>query len=150
MLAADAVRLASDTRQQFVLLRAHRLLDEIFTEQDSLTVAGQHLDTPLRWATSCEALFEQALTLLAFARLAVRSEGFQRAHDVLSDSRDILLRLNARPAMDESETLAAVIASRLGIVADEAPNVPHAALPGGLKTRDVAVLRVVAAGMSNQ
>ncbi|HET8644529.1 MAG TPA: hypothetical protein VFO85_03510, partial [Vicinamibacteria bacterium] len=67
--AIEALAMAEAPRQPLVCLAGHRLLGEIETAAGQHAAAEAHLAAALELATTCEALFERAVTLLALAEL---------------------------------------------------------------------------------
>jgi DNA-binding CsgD family transcriptional regulator len=105
--------------------------------------AGQHVSAEeqfaqaLALADACRAPWERALTLIAHAELLVNTHDHGRAHVLLDEAKALCLPLGAIPALTRIERLTARLAS------------PTDRPPWGLTAREVEVLRLVAAGMSN-
>jgi DNA-binding NarL/FixJ family response regulator len=78
------------------------------------------------------------LTFLAQADLAATSHDRDRAAMLLADVRTICTPLGAVPTLARAEALAARLATP-----------PRSPYPGGLTAREVEVLRLVAAGLTN-
>jgi DNA-binding CsgD family transcriptional regulator/tetratricopeptide (TPR) repeat protein len=138
-VAAEAVTLATEPHQPLALLAAHRLLGEIATETGQWGRAQSHLHESLRLADACAAPFERALTLIALAELRAVEDKRAEAIRLLTETRAIGQPLGAAPLLARVDALAAQLAAR---------PVPIAAGPR-LSTREVEVLRLVAAGRSN-
>jgi DNA-binding CsgD family transcriptional regulator len=128
---------ASDPRQPLALLAAQRLLGELAIEAGRYDAALQHLDASLRLAGVCAAPYERAMTLLALAELRLARSNHTEAATLIDDIRATCIPLDARPALARVAKLAAQL--------DAAPM-----YPAGLSTREVEVLRLVAAGMTNR
>jgi DNA-binding CsgD family transcriptional regulator len=128
---------ASDPRQPLALLAAQRLLGELAIEAGRYDAALQHLDASLRLAGACATPYERAMTLLALAELRLARGNHTEAATLIDDVRAICIPLGARPALARVAKLAAQL--------DAAPM-----YPAGLSTREVEVLRLVAAGMTNR
>jgi DNA-binding CsgD family transcriptional regulator len=139
--ATEALNLASTPRQPLALLASHRLSGELEALSGAFTEARRHLDAALALAESCAALYERALTLLAFADLEYRAGKVEAALDALDAARSILTRLEAAPALARAEILVTQIAAGHG---DE----PAAGF--GLSPREIDVLRLVANGGRNR
>ncbi len=131
--AARALAHATEPRQPLALLAVHRLLGELDTAAGRYGDAAGHLDASLTIATTCAAPHERALTQLARAELLIATDRRGAAATALDDVRAICEPLGATPALARAEALAA--------------RIPH---PDGLTRREVQVLRLIAAGMSNQ
>jgi DNA-binding CsgD family transcriptional regulator len=141
--AAAAIELASAPRQPLVLLAAHRFLGRLETEAGDLAGAAAHLQTALQLADACAAPYEQALVLLALARLRVASGNLPEARALLDEVRAICTPLEAAPALAEADALAAVVAQ------SAARSPANRGYPAGLTPREVEVLRLVAAGLTD-
>jgi DNA-binding CsgD family transcriptional regulator len=137
----QALALANAPRQPLVLLASHRLCGELETIGGAFSEARRHLDAALSLATSCAALHEQALTLMALANLEHRVAAPDAGLDALNTARSILTRLNATPALARLEELASQFASGL----HEEP-----AATFGLSPRETEVLRLIANGARNR
>jgi DNA-binding CsgD family transcriptional regulator len=142
--AAAALSLAADPRQPLVLLVAHRLLGEAATASGRFQEANHHLAAALDLATACAAPFEEALTQLAQAEAATAAGETARTPDLLSSVRVVSASLGAAPTVAKVDALAARLAARLGETRSA-----DRVLPAGLSAREVAVLRLVAMGMTN-
>ncbi|HET8629857.1 MAG TPA: AAA family ATPase [Thermomicrobiales bacterium] len=138
--AAAALAHATDPRQPLALLAAHRLLGELAAQAGRHAEAATHLAEALALADACEAPYERALTLLALAELRAVTGGREAAESALAAARALLDPLEAKPALARADALAARLA---------APAAPPAAYPAGLSTREVEVLRLVAAGLTD-
>jgi DNA-binding CsgD family transcriptional regulator len=139
--AAQACLHATDPRQPLALLAAHRLLGELATEAGGFEDAGMYLDTALTIADACAAPYERALTLLALAELRAAVGDIDAARASLDEARASLESLGAMPALARARALTERLAAA-----------PHRAdaIPAGLTTREVEVLRLIAAGKSNR
>lgn len=138
--AATALAYASEPRQPLALLAAHRALGELATDARRLDAARTHLHAALTLAEVCAAPYERALTLLAFAELAVVCGDKTSALALCEQVRAICLPLKARPTLARTDTLT----ERL---VDTVPSVRY---PAGLTWREIEVLRLVAAGRTNR
>jgi DNA-binding CsgD family transcriptional regulator/tetratricopeptide (TPR) repeat protein len=139
--ASSALVHATEPRQPLALLAAHRMLGELAADAGRFADGSAHLDQSLALADACAAPFERALTLLALAGLHAAAGGPSEAGTPLDEARAICAPLDAKPALDRADALAA----RLIGMGDSAP-----AFPAGLSAREVEVLRLIAAGRSNR
>jgi ATP/maltotriose-dependent transcriptional regulator MalT len=128
---------ASDPPQPLALLAAQRLLGELAIEAGRYDAALQHLDASLRLAGACATPYERAMTLLGLAELRLARGNHTEAATLIDDVRAICIPLDARPALAR--------VAKLAVQLDAAPM-----YPAGLSTREVEVLRLVAAGMTNR
>jgi DNA-binding NarL/FixJ family response regulator len=135
-----ALTSADEPRQPLTLLAAHRLLGELETQDGHGASAEEHLLAALDLAVACAASYERALILLALADLRAAEGNTREAENVLTKGRAICALLGARPALARADRLA----QRLGAVAQ-----PRPANPAALSEREVDVLRLVAAGLTN-
>jgi DNA-binding CsgD family transcriptional regulator len=120
--AAEALNIAAAPRQPLALLGAYRLLGEFATEARQYEAAAGHLGAALGLADDCAIPYERALTLLSLAELAAATRARSDA-----DARLALARANALAAHTAASS----------------------AYPGGMTAREVAVLRLVAEGLTN-
>jgi DNA-binding CsgD family transcriptional regulator len=132
---------ASEPRQPLALLAAQRLLGELAIEAGRYDAASQHVDASLRLADACAAPHERAMTLLARAELRLALDKPTDASVLLEEIRAICEPLGAKPALAHADALAA----QLDALRDAAP-----IFPAGLSTREVEVLRLVVAGLTNR
>ena len=137
--ATSAVALAAEPHQPLALLAAHRLCGEIATETGRWEEAQAHLRESLALAEACAAPFERALTLVALAELGAAEDKRAEAMRLLDDARAIGQPLGAAPLLARIDALEAQLAARPALP----PTGPQ------LSTREVEVLRLVAAGRSN-
>lgn len=91
-------------------------------------------------ADACAAPYERALTLVALAELHATT-GQRDAAALLDEVRVIGVPLHALPLLAHADALA----PRLNAVRETTP-----AYPAGLSAREVEVLRLVAAGRTNE
>ena len=88
-------------------------------------------------AKRCEAPYEQALSQLALAELAVARNDTQEASRLLREARGIFEQLGAKRSLKRAEQTETLIRHR---------STDH---PAGLSNREVEVLELVAEGMTN-
>ena len=138
--AARALALATTPRQPLELLRVHRLLGELHTATDEWSSAEQRLQEALRLADACRAPYERALTTMALAELRQRAGLTVEASALADDARAVFTTLGAAPSLKRLDALAAALPP------DDAP---QPAYPAGLSAREIEVLRLVAAGLTN-
>jgi len=131
---------AAEPRQPLALLAAHRALGEVETVTGRHAAAGDQLGAGLALADACAAPFERALTLLALAELRLAGGSAGAAGPPLDEAVALCRRLGAAPALARAEALAARRA---------APRPGPVEIPFGLSAREVEVLRLVAAGLTN-
>lgn len=137
--AEEALQHASAPRQPLALIAAHRLLGEFETADGRSDVARMHLNHALDLVDACHARYEQALTLLSLAELEMSTGRKREAERALAEARTILVPLGAHPALARADTIRA-----RRIAPDARPR-----YPAGLTAREVEVLRLVAAGLTN-
>jgi DNA-binding CsgD family transcriptional regulator len=124
-----AVSLSSEPRQPLALIGALRLRGDLALKRGDRAAAREDLVAALDLATICEVPFERAATLAALAEL-------RRDAGPADEALTIATALGARPLIARIERLR----SRNGI----APL--H---PAGLTDRELEVLRLVAAGLTD-
>ena len=143
--AQAALDAASAPRQPLALIAAHRLLGELDTAAGRYEAADRHLDAARALAADCRAPYEQALTALARAERTMASgDDDGAALALIEEARIICAPLNARPALRR----AAALSDRLARTQSRARRT--ACFPDGLTGREVEVLRLLAAGLSNR
>ena len=135
-----ALDLAAAPRQPLALLAAQRLCGELAAAQGERAAAQTHFAAALTLAEDCAAPYERALTLLSLAELHWSSALVAEARAALDTGRAIFAQLGAAPALARADRLAAKIAFLR----------PAGSYPDGLTERELAVLRLVAAGRSNR
>jgi DNA-binding NarL/FixJ family response regulator len=135
-----AVARARAPYQPLALLAALRVAGELDTEDGHPDAAAEHLREALALADACAARYEWALTLLALAELRATEGRQDDARPLLDEARAILVVMAAAPALARADALAARIHAPVG----------QAASPGGLTTREIDALRLLAAGKSNK
>ena len=140
MYAERALAHATEPRQPLALLAARRLLGELATDAGRFADAATHLQESLALADACAAPYERALTLLAMAGLRAATGEAAEALRLLDEVRAICTPLGAKPALARADALAAQLSA-----AKETARV----YPAGLSAREVEVLRLVAAGLTN-
>jgi DNA-binding CsgD family transcriptional regulator/tetratricopeptide (TPR) repeat protein len=139
--ATNALTHAADPRQPLALLAAHRLLGELDTAAGRLDEAETHLEAALSLAEACAAPYERALTLLALAEVRQARGDLPTARSMVDAGRALCRPLEAAPALARAEALAVRLTTASGLA--RAPS------PAGLSPREVEVLRLLAAGLSN-
>jgi DNA-binding CsgD family transcriptional regulator len=142
--AERALAHATTPRQPLALLAAHRILGILATDAGRTSDAEHHFAEALALADACRAPYERALTLLARADLAVAQGDRTTATELLDEVRAICTPMDARRALDHAERIAA------SLPLDGAAGGARMAYPAGLTAREVEVLRLVAAGLSNR
>ncbi len=130
----QALEHASNPRQPLALIAAHRYLGQLATEDDRRDEAAEHLQRSLELARRCKAPYEQALTMLAMAELAIRQGEINDARHLLSEVRATCKSVGAQRTLNCATELLAQLTDR------------H---PAGLTTREVEVLEQAATGMTN-
>ena len=134
--AIQALADASEPRQPLALLAAHRCMGTLDTDAGRVAAARDHFASAFALADACAAPFPRARTLLASAVLHVATGNRNAALDALDEARAIGTRLGAPPTLARADALAATLAS-------------PPAHPAGLSAREVEVLRLVAAGLTD-
>ncbi len=142
--AERALAHATTPRQPLALLAAHRILGILATDAGRTSDAEHHFAEALALADACRAPYERALTLLARADLAVAQGDRTTATELLDEVRAICTPMDARLALDHAERIAA------SLPLDGEAGGARMAYPAGLTAREVEVLRLVAAGLSNR
>ena len=142
--AERALAHATTPRQPLALLAAHRILGILATDAGRTSDAEHHFAEALALADACRAPYERALTLLARADLAVAQGDRTTATELLDEVRAICTPMDACRALDHAERIAA------SLPLDGAAGGARMAYPAGLTAREVEVLRLVAAGLSNR
>ncbi len=137
--ATEALALAASPSQPLVCLTGHRLLGEIETQVERRVEAETHLTIALELAMACEAPFERALTLLAFAQLRLAMGDVGETARLLDEVRATCAPLGAAPTLTRVNALAAQLS----------PAPPAQCYPAGLTPREVEVLRLLPRGLSN-
>jgi DNA-binding CsgD family transcriptional regulator len=139
--ADRALGSASEPRQPLALFAAHRLLGELDTDAGRFANATQHFDASLALADACAAPYERALALVARAELHAASGQRDVVLPLLDEVRRIAAPLHTLPLLARADALTARF--------DRAKaTAPH--YPAGLSAREIAVLRLVAAGRTNE
>lgn len=134
-LAHAAIALAEDPRQPLALLVARRAAGRIARLAGQHAAAAGELDIALDIADACRAPYQQALTLLEQAELALARGG--RPATTLDAALATFRALAARPALERAVTLRERVAD-VGPIA-----------PADLSARELEVLRLVARGMTD-
>jgi DNA-binding NarL/FixJ family response regulator len=141
--AEEALRWATNPRQPLALLAARRMLGILATDARRHADAAEHLTAALALADACRAPWERALTLLAHADLAVAQGDHAAAASLLANVRTICTPMDARLALAQADRIAAHLTTGTAPLRSSVP------FPAGLSAREVEVLRLVAAGLSN-
>jgi DNA-binding CsgD family transcriptional regulator len=137
---AEAIALATDPDQPLVLLAAHRLLGEIETEAGNTELAETELAMALELAGICEAPFERALTLIALAELELHRGAGSDATGRLTEARELLEPLDAKPMLERLEQAK----RRIPKIVREYSS------PGNLTPREVEVLHLLAQHLTDR
>jgi len=141
--AERALAHATAPRQPLALLAAHRTLGILATDAGDFAVAEEQFAAAFALADACRTPYERALTLLARAELAVAQSDRTKATELLGEVRTICTPMDERLALAHAERITA----RLAL--DGKSVGARMAVPAGLTAREVEVLRLVAAGLSN-
>lgn len=139
--ARRALAAATTPRQPLALLAAHRFLGQLAIEAGELADAAVHLEAALTHADACATPHGQAVTLLATAAARERGGELDVARALAEEARAICERMGATPALARADALLARLA---------AAQAQPLTYPAGLTAREVEVLRLVAAGRTNQ
>jgi DNA-binding NarL/FixJ family response regulator len=143
--AGRALAHATEPRQPLALLATHRLLGVLDVAAGHYAEAGTRLDEALALADACAAPYERALTLLALTELHAATGKSAEARALLEEARAICTSLEARPALARADALAA----RLDAPEPAPATAPTRGYPAGLTAREVEVMRLVAAGLTD-
>ncbi|MGA7670831.1 MAG: BREX system ATP-binding domain-containing protein [Nitrolancea sp.] len=131
---------ASDPRQPLALIAVHRFLGNLDTAEKRFDAAETHLQESLRLADACAAPFERALTLLELADLRLAQRQSNESNTLLDKVQTICEPLGATPTLERVHALR----QQIHQTAKKAPG-----YPGGLSTREVEVLQLVAEGLTD-
>jgi DNA-binding NarL/FixJ family response regulator len=135
--AMHALGYASNPHQPLGLLLAHRNLGVVLADLGERETADTHFSEAIALAEACGAPYERALVLIAQAELLTTSSELRRAGAAIDEARTLCQQLEALPALARIEELAA----RLDSLGNP--------IPAGLTVREVEVLQLMAAGLSN-
>jgi ATP/maltotriose-dependent transcriptional regulator MalT len=138
--AEQALARAEQPRQPLALLAAQRLLGQLAVDAGRCEEANEHLTAALALAERCQAPFEQALTLLVLAERAVQLGECDDARRLLGQVRTICEPLGATPTLRRADEIAARLPQR---------RASSDTYPAGLTAREVEVLRLVVAGLTD-
>jgi ATP/maltotriose-dependent transcriptional regulator MalT len=138
--AARAFESASAPRQPLPLLAAHRMLGELEQAQGQYDAARAYLDAALALADACRSPYERARTLLAMAELCLAANEPADAQAHLAEAEIIFTALGAVLDRPRAEAITAHLSGTKPL---------KRAYPAGLTAREVEVLRLIAAGLSN-
>lgn len=133
-----ALELATQPRQPIALLRAQRAVARFDLAAGRLDEAEALLHASLALAEECATPFEAALTQILLAELHLARNDADATRAMLEPARTVAARLRAAPTLERIATLEARIAN----TTSDAP-------PTGLTERELAVLRLVARGMTD-
>jgi DNA-binding CsgD family transcriptional regulator len=135
--AQQALAFASEPRQPFALIAAHRVMGQVGAAEGLYVEAEQHLRESRELSEACAAPYERALALLALAELRATQGKRNDARELLAEVLEICEPLKARPALDRAETLLAELDAAGQSTVERSI----------LTTREIEVLRLVAQGM---
>lgn len=139
--AIEALALAGLPRQPLVLLAIQRYLGQLATVDGHHADAEHYLAESLTLADRCAAPFERASTLVAMAELRIATGQHAEARALLDEARAICVSLHAAPTIARIDALQNRLAEQAA---------PAQVYPDRLTTREVEVLRLIAAGRSNR
>jgi DNA-binding CsgD family transcriptional regulator/tetratricopeptide (TPR) repeat protein len=139
--ATQALVAAAAPRQPLALLAAHRLMGELALAAGQLAEAETQLAAALTLADACAARHERALTLLALADVSRARGDIPAARAHLDTVRALCAPMGAALALAQADALAARLPAR--------PAGPPPARLAGLTAREVEVVRLLAAGLTN-
>ncbi len=133
-----AISEATNPRQPYSLISAFRERGIIATGEQRFADASECLAASFALADSCALPYEVARTRLALAEVAMATGEIDRASDLLSQVKETSEFLGAKKTLRHVEA----IQRQLTRAADE--------LPAGLTQRELEVLRLAAADMTNR
>jgi DNA-binding CsgD family transcriptional regulator len=139
-LATRALKFASDPRQPFALIAAHRTLGQLDSAVGRYGEAEQHLRESLALADACAAPFERALALLAIAKLQAAKGDNNDARASLVEVVRLCEPLGALSVLDRASALLAELNA----------SEHSAGKQGELSPREIDVLRLAAKGMTDR
>jgi DNA-binding CsgD family transcriptional regulator/tetratricopeptide (TPR) repeat protein len=143
-LRAEAAKLDAEGRTQ----RAHQLTFAALMTPDPSQTADQWAEAILAWLATAEP-YPLARVLLHAAGAALNAGDRDGASDSLLRAAALAQDLGARPLADQIADLAQ--RGHISLVPALGPaQTPGAASPAGLTSRELEVLRLVAAGRSNR
>jgi hypothetical protein len=105
--AQSALARASEPRQPLALLRVHRFLGQLATDDGRHAAAARHLSESLALAEACAFPFERALTLLELVELHLTRGDHPVAAGALTEVRAICEPLRAQRTLDRVAALEA-------------------------------------------
>jgi DNA-binding CsgD family transcriptional regulator len=139
--ATQALVAAAAPRQPLALLAAHRLMGELDLAAGQLADAEAQLAAALTLADACAARHERGLTLLALAEWCRTRGDIPAARAHLDTVRALCTPMGAALALAQADALA----ERLPAL----PAGPSPVRRAGLTAREVEVVRLLAAGLTN-
>jgi tetratricopeptide (TPR) repeat protein len=110
--AQAALARASEPRQPYALLQAHRVLGQLTTEAGELDTAARCLSESLALAEACAFPFERALTLVELAELQLARDDHPAASASLAEVHAICEPLRAQRVLDRVAGMEARMAAR--------------------------------------
>ena len=135
--ADEAIASASAPVQALAMIPAYRIAGEIARREERYADAEQYFLQALDMSERSEAAYGRALTMHALAQLYAETRRPDDARGLLAQSREVLEKLQATPALAATDWLSQHL-DRHGATA-----------PMGLTAREVEVLRLVARGMTD-
>ena len=123
--------------QALALIPAYRIAGEIAQRDGRFADAEQAFLQAVEIADRSEAAYGRALTMHSLARLYAETRRLDDARRLLAQSREVLKKLQAAPALAAADRLLEQLDRHCEVA------------PMGLTTREIEVLRLVARGMTD-
>jgi DNA-binding CsgD family transcriptional regulator/DNA-binding transcriptional ArsR family regulator len=137
--AEQALSFATKPHRPIPRLLSHRAVGSLLTRDGRYTEAEEHLLASYDLTVRCATRYETAVTCAAQARLMISTGRFAAARHKLVEARAVATYLGAYPLLQELTELTEFLAEAEG----------RRAVPGGLSSRELDVLQLVARGLTD-